>query len=150
MSRGPDPRHTKLELMVQMRGVAAKVGRPPTADEFNEHSDEGFTSNHIYRAWSDRSWCDILELMEFDRDRIEKSRYVYVTEEELVEDFWKVAYIVKRPPMNKDIQKHGQYSPPTFKKMFECERWDDVLETFGMERVNLRNYPPRDSRPQLV
>lgn len=150
MSRGRNRKHTKLELMRQMRSVAAKVGRPPTSAEFNKYSEEGFSSNQIYSAWPDRSWPDVLELMEFGKDRIKRSRSVQASEESLIDNIWEVARVVGRPPMYEDMRNYGKHGPEIYKKMYDCDRWDDVLETFGMFKKPKKEQPPLHTGVKLA
>jgi hypothetical protein len=117
VSRNPDSRITREELINELQSVAGKIGQSPSASQMNEHSDYWVSTyrNHF------GTWTNALEAADFDV--LDTSQ---ISENELIEELQRLRNDLDRDPTKTDMRNIGVYQPDEYIKEFDS--WSNAID----------------------
>ena len=126
---------TDAEIILDdIRGVAAKLGKPPTAREMFEHGE------YSQRVCQNKfgSWNEVLRAAGFAPNR--KFR---LTDQELLDEIDQLAEQFGRPPSSGEVNRVGEYHRWTYDDRFGG--WEEALAEAGFSQP--QSYQERSAIP---
>lgn len=124
-----------LTLLIDVRRVTEKLGRPPTITEYDDLGNH--STKTIYRRFD--SWDDSLLAAGLDptdkRDLRNNSR---VPTESLIDELHVAASALERPPTTKEMDEIGICSSTVFVRRFGS--WDNALWAADLPTQKSRQY----------
>lgn len=112
------------ELLEDLQDMAEELGRPPTKAEAGELGEWTPTT------YSNRfgGWRAALEAAGFDPDEGRRGRWI--TEEEAIDELWRLAVELDRIPMSGDMERMGEFSTEQYDRLFGS--WGAALVAAGL------------------